>query len=127
MFFKKKKAVVDQEQHQRLEYAQKRVQQKKGFYNHLVWFAIGIVFLFLINKILKYGQPHSWYIWVSLAWGFLVCIHLFRVFITHKFMGKEWEREQRQLLVEKQEKKIAQIQSEIDQEIPLPTTKQLEE
>ena len=34
-------------------------------------------------------------------------------------MGKEWEREQREKLVAKQKKKIAEIQKEIETDFPL--------
>ena len=120
MFSKKiKDPQLSAEQHMQLEYAQKRIRQKKLLYRHVVIFLIGCVFLFLINKILKYGESYDWYLWGILVWGFLLVMHLVNVFVTTKFMGADWEREQREKLVTKQREKIAEIQKEIETEFPL--------
>lgn len=120
MFFKNKnKNEIDLEQHEQLEYAHARVKQKKKLYNHFVFFLIGGVFAFLANKILKYDEQHNWYLWVILIWGGIFVLHFINVFITQEFMGKEWERGQREKLVAKQKKKIAEIQKEIDTDFPL--------
>ncbi|SIR10349.1 2TM domain-containing protein [Maribacter ulvicola] len=113
---------LDLEQHELLENAQKRVKQKKRLYTHFVVFLVGSVFLVLINKILKYGQEYNWFVWAITFWGFLFVLHIFNVFITNKFMGNDWERTQREKLVEKQKKRIAEMEKEIEQEIILPTT-----
>lgn len=118
-FGKKKKSSIDLEQHELLENAQKRIKQKKRLYNHLVIFLIGSVFLILINKILKYGEAYDWFVWAILIWAFLFVVHAFNVFVTHKFMGQEWERQQRERLVEMQKKRIAEIQKEIETDFPL--------
>ena len=107
------------EQHMQLEYAQKRIRQKKIFYRHVVIFLIGCVFLFLTNKILKYGETYDWYLWAILIWGFLLAIHMVNVFFTSKFMGPDWERKQREILVNKQRERIAEIQKEIETEFPM--------
>ena len=120
MFSKQKKgAYVSPEQHQQLEYAQKRIRQKKRFYRHVVVFLIGAVFLILANKILKYGEAYDWYLWVVLFWAFLLVLHGANVFVTQRFMGDEWERKQREILVRKQRERIAEIQKEINTEFPL--------
>ncbi len=120
MFSKKiKDPHLSPEQHMQLEYAQKRIRQKKVLYRHVVIFLIGSVFLFLINKILKYGETYDWYLWTILLWGFLLILHVVNVFITTKFMGAEWERNQREKLVIKQREKIAEIQKEIETEFPM--------
>ncbi len=110
---------ITSEQHTQLEYAQKRIKQKKRLYRHVAVFLIGVVFLFLINKILKYGEEYDWYLWAILAWGFFLVFHVYTVYITQKFMGPEWERAQREKLVAKQRQRIAQIQKEIETEFPL--------
>ncbi len=93
MFFKnKEKSAVDIEQHELLENAQRRVKQKKRLFSHFVIFLIGSVFLILINKILKFQEQYDWFIWAITAWAFLFIIHAFNVFVTHQFMGKDWER-----------------------------------
>ena len=118
MFSKNKNtSKLDVEQHELLEYAQKRIRQKKRLYTHFVFFLIGSVFLLLINKILKYGQEYNWFIWAITFWAFLFVIHLFNVFITNKFMGRDWERSQREKLVSKQKQRI----TELEKEVELPT------
>ncbi|WP_405395488.1 2TM domain-containing protein [Maribacter sp. Asnod2-G09] len=112
---------LDLEQHELLENAQKRVKQKKRLYTHFVVFLVGSVFLVLINKILKYGQEYNWFVWAITFWGFLFVLHIFNVFVTNKFMGNDWERSQREKLVAKQKKRIAEMENEIEQEIKLPT------
>ena len=120
MFSKKKEgSQIELEQHELLENAQRRIKQKKRLFSHFVIFLIGSVFLVLINKILKYGEGYDWSIWVMIAWAFLFAIHAFNVFITHKFMGKEWERQQREQLVKKQKERIATLQKEIETDFPL--------
>ncbi|MER3374072.1 MAG: 2TM domain-containing protein [Allomuricauda sp.] len=118
-FGKKKKTEIDLEQHELLENAQKRIKQKKRLYTHLVIFLIGSLFLVLANKILKYGEAYDWSIWVIIIWTFLLTLHTFNVYVTHKFMGQDWERKQRERLVEQQKKRIAEIQKEIDTDFPL--------
>ncbi|MCR9265069.1 MAG: 2TM domain-containing protein [Flavobacteriaceae bacterium] len=118
-FGKKKKSQIDVEQHELLEYAQKRIKQKKRLFSHFVIFLIGCVFLILINKILKYGEAYDWFVWAILFWAFLLVLHTFNVFVTHKFMGQDWERKQRERLVELQKKRISEIQKEIETDFPL--------
>ena len=119
MFSKEKsKPEVNTEQHELLEYAQKRVLQKKRLFTHFVLFLIGSVFLILINKILKYGEEYNWFLWAITFWAFLFVFHLFNVFVTHQFMGKTWERDQREKLVQKQKKRIAELQKDIETEFP---------
>ncbi|KAB7529299.1 hypothetical protein F8C76_15840 [Flagellimonas olearia] len=118
-FGKKKKSPIDVEQHELLEYAQKRIKQKKRLFSHFVIFLIGCVFLILINKILKYGEAYDWFVWAILFWAFLLVLHTFNVFVTHKFMGQDWERRQRERLVELQKKRISEIQKEIETDFPL--------
>ena len=120
MFSKKKdSSIVNLEQHELLENAQRRIRQKKNLFSHFIIFLIGSVFLILINKILKYGADYDWFIWAITAWGFLFVIHAFNVFVTSKFMGKDWERGQREKLVAKQKERIAQLQKEIETDFPL--------
>ena len=120
MFSKKvKDPLLTTDQHEQLEYAQRRIRQKKILYRHIVLFMVGAVFLFLMNKILKYGEDYDWYLWALLLWGFLLVIHVVNVFITHPFLGADWERNQREKLVAKQRQRISEIQKEIETEFPL--------
>lgn len=115
MFSKNKNtSKLDLEQHELLENAQKRISQKKRLFTHFVVFLVGSVFLIGINKILKYGQEYNWFIWAITFWAFLFVLHIFNVFVTTKFMGKEWERSQREKLVEKQKQRIAKLERELE-------------
>ncbi|MEX0316292.1 MAG: 2TM domain-containing protein [Allomuricauda sp.] len=116
---KKSENTVDIEQHELLEKAQKRVRQKKRLFSHFVMFLIGRVLLLLANKILKYGEGYDWSVWAILAWTFLLLLHTFNVFVTHKFMGKDWERLQREKLVQRQKQRISELQKEIETDFPI--------
>lgn len=116
---KKSSPTIDLEQHELLEYAQKRITQRKGLFSHFVIFLIGSLFLVLSNKVLKYGEPYDWSIWALLFWAFLLALHAFRVLVTQKFMGQHWERTQRERLVALQKKRVAEMQKEIETEFPL--------
>jgi hypothetical protein len=123
MFSKNKKPPkIKLEEHELLEYAQQRVGKNKRLYRHLVIFLIGSVFLIIINKILKYGEAYDWFIWAITFWAFFFFIHAFNVLVTQKFMGKDWERKQRELLVQKQKTKIDLLQKEIETDFPISQT-----
>ena len=115
----KNKSELDLQQHELLENAQKRVKQKKRLYVHFVVFLIGSIFLIFINKILNYYDTYDWFIWAITFWAFLFIIHAFNVFVTQKFMGQAWERDQREKLVAKQKKRIAENQKEIETDFPI--------
>ena len=122
MFGKKKKAPqIDKEQLELIENAQKRVKQKKRLYVHFVLFLIGAVFLILLNVGLGFGEnvkilETDWFVFAILGWLFLFLYHLFNVFITHKFMGKDWEKAQLDKLVTKQQERIEQLKQKFIKE-----------
>ncbi len=121
MFFRQKKEpVMDPQQHELLEHAQKRIRQKKRLFRHFVIFLIGAVFLVVLNKILKYGETYDWYLWAITLWAFLFVIHLVQVFVLDPFMGKEWERSQREKLLKKQQERIRKMEKELEASHPLP-------
>ena len=120
MFSKKQNSSkITTEDHELFENAQRRIRQKKKLYNHFVIFVIGSIFLVIINKVLKYGVTYNWFVWAITFWSFLFFIHLVNVFVTNRFMGKEWERTQRDKFVAKQRKKIAEMEKEIADSIPI--------
>ncbi|MFI2741097.1 2TM domain-containing protein [Zhouia sp. PK063] len=110
----------DTDQHELIENAQSRIKQKKRLYFHFIFFLVGSVFLIIINQVLKVYPQYNWFVWAIVLWAFLLIIHTINVFITHKFMGKDWERIQRDKLVQKQKNKIAQLQQDVEKEHPLP-------
>lgn len=126
MFGKRKKPVekIDKEQLELIEYAQRRIKQKKRLYYHFVIFLIGAIFLIILNTVIGIGEQTKilgldWFVFAILAWLFLFIFHLFNVFVTHKFMGKTWEDAQLEKLVNKQKEGISKLQSEPNQTQPV--------
>jgi len=115
------------EQHELYENARKRVQQKKRLYYHFVLFLIGSVFLIVINKVLNFGESFlkDWFVWAILAWAFFWVLHFINVFVTNRFMGKDWERIQTEKLLLKQELKIAKLEKKIAKEHQLKAESEL--
>lgn len=115
MFGKKKTtSTIDKDQLELIEYAQKRIKQKKRLYIHFVIFLIGAVFLILANTILGIGKDFTiagidWFVYAILIWLFLFVYHFVNVFITNKFMGKDWEKQQLDKLVSQQQKRIEKL------------------
>lgn len=117
MFGKKKaKPQIDKDQLELIENAQKRIKQKKRLYIHFVLFLIGCVFLIVANTVLGIGKDFTilgkeWFLFAVLIWLFLFLYHVFNVFVTHKFMGKAWEKEQLEKLVSKQQQRINKLKA----------------
>ncbi|EDP72350.1 dihydrofolate reductase [Flavobacteriales bacterium ALC-1] len=115
MFGKKKQvSTIDKDQLELIENAQKRIRQKKRLYIHFVIFLIGAVFLILANTVLGIGKEFTiagvdWFVYAILAWLFLFAYHFFNVFITNKFMGKDWEKQQLDKLVNQQQLRIEKL------------------
>lgn len=107
---------IDANQHELFEEAQKRIKQKRMLTFHFFVFVLGCVFMYVINRILDYGVAYNWYIWGIMIWTFLFLLHVINVFIINPFMGKEWERKQRERLVELQQKKILKMEVSIEKE-----------
>lgn len=124
MFGKKSKPTteIDQDQLALIETAQKRIRQKKRLYYHFVIFVIGSALLVLINVVLGMGEDTTifgtnWFVWAVLLWLSAFLFHVFDVYVTNKFMGKEWEAKQLETLVAQQENRIAELKQKfIDQE-----------
>ncbi|MEJ6793354.1 MAG: dihydrofolate reductase [Lacinutrix sp.] len=123
MFGKKKqKPQINQEQLALIENAQRRVKQKKGLYVHFVIFLIGAVFLILANTVLGIGKDLTifglnWFVIAISVWLFFFLYHVFNVFITNKFMGKDWEKSEIEKLVAKQQEKIEALKRTIQPEV----------
>lgn len=102
---------MEKEQQELYENARKRLRQKKVLYIHFVIMVLGCVFMFVANVYFKYGAPKQWYIWTSTGWVFLFVFHFIKVFITDRFMNKEWERGEITRLVDKQQNRIDSLKS----------------
>lgn len=104
-------------------YAQQRIRQKKRLNLHFVVFLIGSAFIIILDQVMEVGKdtlPENWYVWAILIWTFFFLLHAFNVFFTNRFMGKKWENEQLDKLKAKQQKRIDELQAQVDKEMPLP-------
>jgi dihydrofolate reductase len=125
MFSKKKaKPQIDKEQLELIENAQRRIKQKKRLYIHFVIFLIGAIFLIIANEVLVYGKDfrpfnQDWFVTAIFIWLFIFLYHVFNVFVTDRFMGKEWEQKQLDKLVGKQQARIDQIKTKLKHDSPL--------
>ncbi len=122
MFGKKKNITqIDTEQLALIQNAQRRIKQKKRLYTHFVTFLIGSLFFILANVVLGIGKEVTffgieWFVFAILAWLFLFLYHAFNVFITHKFLGKDWEKYQLDKLVAQQQQRIGKLKEKFVKE-----------
>jgi hypothetical protein len=107
---------MNNELHEQYEYARKRLKQKKGLYFHFVLLILGGIFIFIANHFSVFGITSNWAIWVITFWLFLFILHFIKVYITDRFMNKNWEREQINRLVDKQQIKIDQLQTQLEED-----------
>jgi uncharacterized membrane protein (DUF485 family) len=105
-------------QHELYEYARRRIKQKKGLYFHFVLLLLVCLFLFIATKLFGAGANSNWYIWAITLWAFIFILHFIKVYITDRFMNKNWERAQIDRLVALQQKKITELQTNISQDKP---------
>ena len=105
---------MGKEQQELYEYARKRIKQKKVLFFHFVLFLLGSIFLAIANYFLVFGFTSNWSVWVITIWLFVLIMHFIKVYITDRFMNKDWEREQIERLIALQEKKITQLQTKVE-------------
>lgn len=109
---------MERDQHEIYEYARNRIKQKKRLYFHFITFILGSLFFYIANIWLSLCAEIKWWIWAATIWAFLFILHFIKVFITDSFMNKNWEREQIDKLMLKQNKKIEQLKNNIDNAKP---------
>ena len=68
------------------------VRDIKGFYSHLIKYAV-VIFCLLILNIVK-SPNYYWVIWPALGWGVGVLFHGLNVFEVFNFFGVNWEKRQ---------------------------------
>jgi hypothetical protein len=73
-----------------------KIEAKKGLYLHFVLLFSQFI-LFVSTKLFNFGLDSNWYIYAITWWFFF--LHFIKVFITDRFMNKNWEREQIDRLV----------------------------
>lgn len=81
----------------RLAYAKRRVAAIKGFYIHLLIFALVLAGLFVINVA---GGGQWWVLWIFFGWGIGVVAHAFGVFGHAPRAIADWEERKIKKLVD---------------------------
>lgn len=127
MFSKTKKNTTQDEldvrQKELFIHAQARMKEKKALYRHFVFFLAGCIFMIVLNLVLGFGNEFQlfeldWFVFGVLLWTFFVLVHVLRVVLFSKFMGKEWRDKQMEYLVQKQKIKIAKLEEELNLQLP---------
>ncbi|TDE03696.1 2TM domain-containing protein [Flavobacterium sandaracinum] len=114
---------MEKEIHEQYEYARRRIKQKKRLYYHFVLFVLGSLLLFVAHNFLDSTVVTDWYLWIITIWLFLFILHFIKIFITDRFMNKDWEREQIDRLVALQKKKVEKLQIQIENDESNNSTK----
>ena len=131
MLFKKNNSSdINEDQIALIEYAQNRIKSKKRLFFHFSIMIIGFISMLISNLIFEFKKDiilfeFPWSYWLCSTWFFLFFIHLFNVYVTNKFMGKKWEKNQMKKLVNKQQIKIAEIKTELEKEARIIAESQL--
>lgn len=110
---------MEQIPHELYEDARKRVKQKKLLFFHFVVFILGSLLLYVSSEfLLQNPDPTAfkWYPWVIVIWAFFFALHAVNVLIVDSFMNKKWERAQIDKLIEKQQRKIEELQKKVEQD-----------
>lgn len=115
--FSKSNENTQSEEREQFLYAQDRIRQKKRLNQHFVIFLVGSVFIIILSQVLKVDNffLRNW-TWLIVVWAFLFVVHAFNVFVTNRFMGKEWENKQLEKLREKQRQRLIELQRKVDAE-----------
>ena len=125
MALKKNKSSIDPEQWEMIEKAQARAKQKRRLIQHFIFFLIGSVIFIILNAFLEYGQDIQpfgldWFVWAIIIWAVILLLHVYNVFVTNRFLGKDWENRQIERLVAKQRKRIEELERKVEKDHPLP-------
>ena len=131
MLFKNKNSSnIDDEQIALIEYAQQRIKSKKRLFFHFFFMTFVLLSAVIANLVFNVKKEYiffelDWSYWLCITWLIVFFIHTFNVFITNRFMGKEWEKKQMKVLVNKQQVKIAEIKAELEKEARIIAESQL--
>jgi dihydrofolate reductase len=112
---------IDHEQIELLEYAQKRIRQKKFLYYHFVLFLFVSVIVLSLDYIFNIASDinlleYSWSFWIVFSWFFLFIFHVFNVYVTGRFINKSWIKNQKNKLIKIQKLEIENIKAKMDVE-----------
>jgi hypothetical protein len=90
----------DQEGYER---ARRRVRELKGFYRHLLTYAVVNVGLILIDLVSSPG--HLWFYWPLIGWGCAIVAHGLSVFGLAGMFGPDWEEKKIKEILEREGRK----------------------
>ncbi|MFC1917632.1 2TM domain-containing protein [Chloroflexota bacterium] len=83
------------------EKARKRVEEKKGFYTHIVVY-IAVNTLLVLIWAFPSGGGYPWFLWPLGGWGIGIFFHFMSVFVFSK--ETDWEKREIEKEVEKLKK-----------------------
>ncbi|CAI8256487.1 MAG: Dihydrofolate reductase [Flavobacteriales bacterium] len=132
MFFKNKpKTTIDPQQVTLVEHAQQRIAQKKRFNNHLLATLFLVFFAFVLNFAFEYKADFTpfnthWSFALAALLGVFLLIHFIKVYVFYTFMGKAWETQQMEFLLEKQATMVEKIKRSMDKEAALKASAEWE-
>ena len=114
-----------------MEHAQQRVAQKKRFHSHLLVTLFLVFFALVLNFAFEYKADFTpfnthWSFVLATFLGVLLLIHFLKVYLFYSFMGKAWEIQQMEFLLEKQAAKVEKIKRSMDKEATLKATAEWE-
>ena len=112
---------INHEQIEQLEYAQKRINQKKKLYYNFVLFLFASFISLTLNHIFSvfgnvYFLDYSWSFWIIFIWFFALLFHAFNVYVTNKFINDSWIKKQKAKLINLQKMKIENLKNEMENE-----------
>ena len=112
---------IDHEQIELLEYAQKRIRQKKFLYYHFVLFLFVSAITVSLDHVFNIASDvnlleYSWSFWVVFSWFFLFIFHVFNIYVTGRFINKSWTKNQKNKLIKIQKLEIENIKAKMDVE-----------
>lgn len=121
---KKSKPAIDPEQKELIDNARKRIKEKRGLFTHFMIFLVAAIGLILISQVLMQQEPPrllniQWWVWIIFVWLLLIIYHTFKVFITNRLLGPEWEKRQYEKLVAQQKGRLEILKDKVNKESPM--------
>ena len=131
--FRKKKAdnTINPQQVALVENAQYRIAQKRRFQTHLLVTLFLILFAFVLDFAFEYKadfMPFNtrWSLALVTLLGIVLVVNFLKVYVFYSFMGKAWEAEQMEFLLEKQAIKVEKLKRTMDKEAALKASAEWE-
>ncbi|ABN58402.1 MULTISPECIES: 2TM domain-containing protein [Methanoculleus] len=91
------------DEQERYARARRRVEEIRGFYEHLVLYTAVNLVLFGINML--FSPDSLWFYWVTFFWGIGVVLHGFGVFVEGRIFGRDWEEKKIREFMEREERR----------------------